>query len=87
MQDEANNLVVPIHAYPVLGADLPFPKHLKFEPVPVGYQQTKVLPLRCEAPVDFEFRITILQDHPAITVEPQSGQCLQNEQIMIIIII
>ncbi len=65
--------MVPIHAYPVLGADLPFPKFLKFGLVPVGFSKRKVLPVRCNAPVDFEFKIVIIQDHPAISVEPLEG--------------
>lgn len=67
-------MVVPIHAYPVLGAELPFPKFLKFGLVPVGRSKRKVLPIRCNAPVEFEFKIAIIQDHPAIDVEPLEGE-------------
>ena len=33
----------------------------------------KIIPLRCSAPIDFEFQLTYLQSHPAFTVEPMEG--------------
>jgi len=35
---------------------------------------TKVFPLRCEAPIDFEYQLTYLQPHQAFTVYPMSGK-------------
>ena len=35
---------------------------------------TKVFPLKCEAPVDFEYQLTYLQPHQAFTVFPMSGK-------------
>ncbi|XP_064613685.1 cilia- and flagella-associated protein 221-like isoform X2 [Liolophura sinensis] len=66
------NLIVPIHAYPVMITDC-FPEHVDFPSVPVGHSRTKSIPLRCEAPTDFEFELSIAQPHPAFTVEPMSG--------------
>ncbi|XP_060601443.1 cilia- and flagella-associated protein 221-like [Ruditapes philippinarum] len=66
------NLVIPIHAYPVMSTK-DFPQLFNFPPVPVGHKMTKVFPLRCEAPIDFEFQLTYLQPHQAFTVNPMSG--------------
>ncbi|XP_052810008.1 cilia- and flagella-associated protein 221-like isoform X2 [Mya arenaria] len=66
------NLVIPIHAYPVMSTK-DFPQLFNFPPVPVGHKMTKVFPLRCEAPIDFEYQITYLQPHQAFSVHPISG--------------
>lgn len=39
----------------------------------VPYSKTKEIPLKCKAPVDFEFNISFPQPHPAFVVEPLSG--------------
>ena len=33
-----------------------------------------MIPLKCDIPVDFEFTLTVVQLHPAFTVEPMSGR-------------
>ncbi|XP_077978067.1 cilia- and flagella-associated protein 221-like [Glandiceps talaboti] len=69
---EDENLLIPIHAYPVMNtAD--FPEIVHFPPTPVSHTSSKVIPLRCNAPIDFEFQLTYLQPHPAFTVHPLSG--------------
>ncbi|PFX33812.1 Primary ciliary dyskinesia protein 1 [Stylophora pistillata] len=37
------------------------------------YLTTKVIPLKCDIPVEFEFTLSYVQLHPAFTVEPMSG--------------
>ncbi|XP_052248642.1 cilia- and flagella-associated protein 221-like isoform X2 [Dreissena polymorpha] len=66
------NLVIPIHAYPVMSTK-DFPQLFNFPPVPVGHKMTKVFPLRCEAPIDFEYQLTYLQPHQAFSVHPMTG--------------
>lgn len=66
------NLVIPIHAYPVMSTK-EFPQLFNFPPVPVGHKMTKVFPLRCEAPIDFEYQLTYVQPHQAFSVQPMSG--------------
>lgn len=68
------NIIIPLHAYPVM--DLSgFPKKLVFDTTSskLGETRRKLLPLRSPCPVDFEYQITILQSHPALSVHPMSG--------------
>ncbi|KAK3588715.1 hypothetical protein CHS0354_026034 [Potamilus streckersoni] len=66
------NLLIPVHAYPVMSTK-DFPQLFNFPPVPVGHKMTKLFPLRCDAPVDFEFQLTYLQPHPAFMISPMEG--------------
>ncbi|XP_072017653.1 cilia- and flagella-associated protein 221-like [Amphiura filiformis] len=70
-QDE-DNLVIPVHAYPSMNTS-DFPDVVTFPPVPVSQRRTRVIPLRCKAPVDFDFQLSFAQHHPAYTVTPMSG--------------
>ena len=36
-------------------------------------RRTRTIPLRCKAPVDFDFQLSMVQPHPAYTVHPMSG--------------
>ena len=66
------NLVIPIHAYPVMSTK-EFPTNFMFPNVPVGHRMTQMFPLRCDAPIDFEFQLAYIQPHPAFTVNPMNG--------------
>ena len=41
------------------------------------FRATRIIPLRCMAPIDFEFQIQMLQPHPAFTVDPLIGYYLK----------
>lgn len=73
------NLIIPIHAYPVMTTK-DFPQLFNFPSVPVGHKLTKVFPLRCDAPIDFEYQLTYLQPHQAFSVNPMSGIIPANEE-------
>lgn len=74
------NLVIPIHAYPVMNTT-EWPEHITFPPVPVGHTSTKVIPLHCYAPIDFEFALSVLQHHPAFKIKPMSGVVPANGEV------
>ena len=38
------------------------------------YRLTKVFPLKCDAPIDFEYQLTYLQPHQAFSVDPMTGK-------------
>lgn len=58
-----------------------FPRKLTFPPhsVSLGESCSKILPLYSRSPIDFEFQITIIQPHPALTVKPMSGMKVANK--------
>lgn len=66
------NILVPIHAYPVLNT-ASFPRHVTFSPTPIGVSQTKTVHLRSEIPVEFEYKLSYLQSNPAYSIEKMQG--------------
>lgn len=73
------NILVPIHAYPVMNTDH-FPRSVTFAPIPVGQNQTKTISLKCDIPVDFEFRLSYDKLHPSFTVDKMKGN-LKNTKL------
>mmetsp|Transcript_38006 Transcript_38006/g.88821 ORF Transcript_38006/g.88821 Transcript_38006/m.88821 type:complete len:894 (+) Transcript_38006:134-2815(+) len=68
----SENMVVPIHAYPsATGIDLP--RIVDFGSVPLGTTRTKSIPLTCKIPIQFEYEIVILEEHPDFEISPLSG--------------
>jgi len=68
----SENLLVPIHAYPSAN-DIALPRIVDFGKVAIGTSRTKVIPLSCKIPIQFEFEITILEAHPDFEVTPLQG--------------
>lgn len=77
-----DNLIIPIHAYPVMTTK-EFPRLFNFPPVPVGHKMTKVFPLKCDAPIDFEYQLTYLQPHQAFSIHPMTGIIPANEETQV----
>lgn len=66
-----NNLVIPLHAYPVLDMSS-FPKQISFSNTPVCKSVCKRVKLTSPLPVDFLFRLQY-SGHPSLSVVPTSG--------------
>ncbi|CAD7923325.1 unnamed protein product [Amoebophrya sp. A120] len=69
-QDE--NLLVPIHGYPSAN-DTPLPSYIDFGTLGLATSKTKLLPLSCRIPVEFEFEIKILEKDEAFEISPLRG--------------
>jgi hypothetical protein len=69
---ELENMLIPIHAYPS-AHDVHLPKRVQLADTQISTTHTKVLPLRCKVPVDFEYSINILEASRDITVSPMQG--------------
>ena len=57
------NLIVPIHAYPGVST-INVPKRIDFGTVPLDSSASATLPLRSWVPMEFEYKIELLQDSP-----------------------
>ena len=69
---ESDNLLVPIHAYPVVN-EVTFPSRLDFGSCVLGETQTRAVRLGCSVPIQFEFRVDMPQSNPDFRVTPKSG--------------
>uniref|UniRef100_A0A3Q3FEK8 Cilia and flagella associated protein 221 n=1 Tax=Kryptolebias marmoratus TaxID=37003 RepID=A0A3Q3FEK8_KRYMA len=70
--EDEENLLVPVHAYPVIG-DLRVPPRIDLPAVPLGQSVRRAVPLRCSCPVDFDFQVFVVQPHEAFSVRPHAG--------------
>jgi hypothetical protein len=68
----AENLVVPIHAYPSAN-DITLPRIIDFGKVAIGTSKSKTVPLSCKIPIQFEYEITVVEAHPDFEITPLSG--------------
>lgn len=69
---QAENLIVPIHAYPSAN-DISLPRIVDFGSVAIGTSRSKVIPLSCKIPIQFEFEITLMEAHPDFKITPLAG--------------
>lgn len=77
---EGDNLLIPIHAYPVINnkKDLLLPKF-----VDMGHSSKKSLTIDCISPVSFEYQIDWIVKHPDIHITPMSGDIKPNSKTKI----
>jgi hypothetical protein len=66
------NVVVHIYAYPVMDTSQ-FPRDITFAATPLNQSKVQVFSLQNPIPVQFEFQLLLLSQHPAFTVEPMDG--------------
>nr|ADD85929.2 FAP221 [Chlamydomonas reinhardtii]7SQC_M0 Chain M0, FAP221 [Chlamydomonas reinhardtii]7SQC_M1 Chain M1, FAP221 [Chlamydomonas reinhardtii] len=69
---EEENLLIPLHAYPVANEAL-FPTRVDFGRVALGQEVVRSHTLECKVPVDFEYEIVEVKPNPAFRVEPARG--------------
>jgi len=69
---QGENLLIPIHAYPMMN-QTKFPRRISFGKCAVGETYTKRVSLTCNVPIDFEYKITMLEASAAFVVQPQHG--------------
>ncbi|KAJ9510217.1 hypothetical protein QJQ45_015701 [Haematococcus lacustris] len=69
---EEENLVIPLHAYPIMN-ETKFPKRLDFGKVAIGDKLTKRVKMQCKVPIEFEFSIRVIKANPCFKVEPLEG--------------
>lgn len=66
------NLLIPIHAYPITsGCD--FPTKYSFPKTAIGKSVTKKFNMRSTAPIEFEYMIEVTEYNPAFRIEPMEG--------------
>lgn len=80
----SENLLVPIHAYPVMN-DVIFPKKIDFGKCALSETATKVFKLECKVPIQFEYELTVIKPHPDIEVFPVKGYVPANSHAPITI--
>lgn len=74
----SENLVVPIHAYPSAN-DISLPRIVDFGRVALGTTRTKVIPLTCKIPIQFEYEVAVTESHPDFDISPLSGIIPSND--------
>mmetsp|Transcript_88614 Transcript_88614/g.228542 ORF Transcript_88614/g.228542 Transcript_88614/m.228542 type:complete len:864 (-) Transcript_88614:82-2673(-) len=68
----SENLIVPIHAYPSAN-DITLPRIVDFGRVAIGTSKSKTIPLSCKIPIQFEYEIVVIEEHPDFTISPLTG--------------
>ncbi|XP_062517911.1 cilia- and flagella-associated protein 221-like isoform X2 [Corticium candelabrum] len=66
------NVVVHVYAYPVMDSSQ-FPRNVTFSPTALNQSKVQVFNLKNPIPVQFEFQLQVLRNHPAFAVEPMDG--------------
>ena len=69
---EGENLLIPIHAYPVLN-DVVFPRVLDFGTRALCETARKTVEIKCSVPIQFEYELTVTKPHPDFSVQPMRG--------------
>ena len=85
IQHESGNLMIPIHAYPVIN-EIKFPRYYDFGTHALGERVARNIVLKCSVPINFEFRIEVLKAHDDFSISPLNGIIPANGKIPIRII-
>ena len=77
-----DDLLVPIHAYPVLNV-VDFPRTVQFGSCFLAEVTVKKIDLRCSVPIDFSFELDIVNPHPYFTIAPLKGIIPSNGNVTV----
>lgn len=82
--ETGDQLTVPIHAYPVL-AEVAVPSAVDFGVCPIQTPTVKSFSIKCNVPIDFEYKISILSSHPAFALSSMLGTIPANGEVRIVL--
>eukprot|EP00297_Palpitomonas_bilix_P001409 CAMPEP_0113878408 /NCGR_PEP_ID=MMETSP0780_2-20120614/6661_1 /TAXON_ID=652834 /ORGANISM="Palpitomonas bilix" /LENGTH=949 /DNA_ID=CAMNT_0000864865 /DNA_START=261 /DNA_END=3110 /DNA_ORIENTATION=+ /assembly_acc=CAM_ASM_000599 len=72
IHSEDENLVIPLHGYPVLNS-VDFPRMIDFGKAPLRQTQRQFISLGCKVPIEFEYELHVIEPHRDFEVFPTSG--------------
>ena len=70
--EDQGNLLIPLHGYPVPG-NAAIPRQLNFSNCAIGQTVTRRIPLTCTVPIDFDFKVNLVEDHMFFDLHPMAG--------------
>eukprot|EP00227_Mantoniella_beaufortii_P014551 CAMPEP_0197576992 /NCGR_PEP_ID=MMETSP1326-20131121/1787_1 /TAXON_ID=1155430 /ORGANISM="Genus nov. species nov., Strain RCC2288" /LENGTH=475 /DNA_ID=CAMNT_0043139983 /DNA_START=68 /DNA_END=1492 /DNA_ORIENTATION=- len=82
IHNEDENLLVPIHAYPVMNEAV-FPRAIDFGKCGVMHRQVKRISLRCKVPIAFEYELLLSTESKVFDVQPRKGIVPANGEIAV----
>ena len=80
--DSANNLLIPIHGYPVVNSVI-FPTRIDFGDCFVSESVTRRFNIECKVPIQFEYELTLVRPNPNFKITPLSGVIPPNGKAVI----
>lgn len=75
---------MPVHGYPV-AAGLTFPRRIDMGTCPLAEPTSRLVELRCDVPIAFEYALTVTRPHPDVSVSPLSGLIPANGSVQIVV--
>ncbi|GAQ81457.1 hypothetical protein KFL_000800340 [Klebsormidium nitens] len=82
LHTEDENLIVPLHGYPVLN-QVVFPKRVDLGYCDLGDCRVREVRLECEVPIQFEFELTVANPLPELSISPSKGLVPANGHVSI----
>ena len=82
LHSERDNILVPIHAYPVVN-EVEFPRRIDLGQCLLSRATSRTATLSCKVPIPFDFQLRVVKPHPDFVVHPMSGQIPANGSVTI----
>ncbi len=77
-------IMVPVHAYPVMNKAV-FPARVDVGKERLGATKRRAIPLKCTAPIAFEFEVVVTQEHYDLKISPLHGVVPANGEVSIVV--